>query len=128
MQYQYIVSSPTPLSLKKLNEWNISNDPSIGDVHKMKNNQMLLVMSEDQKKKVQSISPDIKIDVVPNKPNPKGMFPHDPQITANWSVDNYGPITIPAAGTTVQLRKDNIALYRRAVSYTHLTLPTICSV
>ena len=115
LQFQYIVTTPTPLSEKRLNEWNISTDPSIGDVYKMQNNQMILVMSEEQKKKVQSISPDITIKPIPNRPNPKGMFPHDPQITANWSVDNYGPITIPAAGVTVQLRKDNIALYRRAI-------------
>ena len=115
LQFQYIVSSPTPLSEKRLNEWNISNDPSIGDVYKMQNNQMILVMSEEQKKKVQSISPDITIKPIPNRPNPEGMFPHDPQITNNWSVDNYGPITIPAAGVTVQLRKDNIALYRRVI-------------
>ena len=115
LQFQYIVSSLTAISKKRLNEWNISTDPSIGDVYEMQNNQMILVMSEEQKKKVQSISPDITIKPIPNRPNPTGMFPHDPQITENWSVDNYGPITIPAAGATVQLRKDNIALYRRAI-------------
>jgi len=42
------------------------------------------------------------------------VFPLD---TANykWNRDNLGPITIPAAGTTVQLTPQNIALYRRVI-------------
>lgn len=40
-----------------------------------------------------------------------------PQDTANfkWNRDNYGPITIPKAGTTVTLSPQNIALYRRII-------------
>ncbi|XZF15678.1 signal peptidase I [Chitinophagaceae bacterium MMS25-I14] len=50
------------------------------------------------------------------------VFPLD---TANfkWNRDNYGPVTIPKAGTTVQLTAQNIALYRRIiVNYEHNTL------
>ena len=116
LQYNYLVESANPLNEKKLNEWNISNSSNIGDVIKDRSGKIRgLVMNEEQKKKVQSISSGIKINPNSNRPNPEGMFPHDPQITANWSVDNYGPITIPAAGATVQLRKDNIALYRRVI-------------
>jgi len=41
-------------------------------------------------------------------------FPND---TTNfkWSRDNYGPLTIPKAGTTVQLTPQNIALYRKLI-------------
>lgn len=40
-----------------------------------------------------------------------------PQDTANfkWNVDNFGPLTIPKKGTTVQLTPQNIALYRRLI-------------
>jgi len=43
-----------------------------------------------------------------------GTFPHD---TTNfkWSRDNFGPLTIPKAGVTVQLTPQNIALYRRVI-------------
>jgi len=54
---------------------------------------------------------------------PKGVVPEEtgqwtyPQDTVNfkWNRDNYGPITIPKAGTTVQLTPQNIALYRRVI-------------
>ncbi len=40
-----------------------------------------------------------------------------PQDTAHfkWNVDNFGPLTIPQKGTTVQLTPENIALYRRLI-------------
>lgn len=42
------------------------------------------------------------------------VFPCD---TANykWNIDNYGPITIPKAGNTIQLNAQNIPLYRRII-------------
>ena len=42
------------------------------------------------------------------------LFPQD---TAHfkWSVDNFGPLVIPAHGATVQISMDNIALYTRII-------------
>ena len=34
----------------------------------------------------------------------------------HWSLDSFGPITIPAAGATVELTPENIAIYRRIIS------------
>jgi len=52
--------------------------------------------------------------VAPQQPG-NWVFPLD---TANfkWNRDNYGPITIPKAGVTVQLTPQNIALYRRVIA------------
>ena len=43
------------------------------------------------------------------------LFPYSPW-AVEWSIDNYGPITIPAKGATVSLTKDNIDLYRRIIN------------
>lgn len=49
------------------------------------------------------------------------LFPHAEGY--QWSVDNFGPILIPAKGMSVLLTIDNIELYRRAiVNYEHNTL------
>jgi signal peptidase I len=42
------------------------------------------------------------------------IFPFD---TAHykWTVDNFGPLTIPAAGATVQLSPENLAIYSRII-------------
>ena len=42
----------------------------------------------------------------PNSRNPK---------FANWTVDNFGPITIPAEGMTIPLTDDNFDLFQRVI-------------
>lgn len=42
------------------------------------------------------------------------VFPLD-TVHYKWNRDNYGPITVPMAGTTVALNATNIALYRRII-------------
>lgn len=43
----------------------------------------------------------------------RSLFPHAPSY--NWTVDNYGPVLIPAKGMTIDLSSDNLPLYRRAI-------------
>jgi signal peptidase I len=38
------------------------------------------------------------------------IFPHDENL--KWNVDNYGPITIPAAGATINITTENLAIYK----------------
>lgn len=55
--------------------------------------------------KVDAIAPGSTVDMA---------FPHDPA-NFRWNRDNYGPMVIPAKGTTVTLTPQNIALYRRII-------------
>ncbi len=49
------------------------------------------------------------------------LFPH--AAGYQWSVDNFGPVLIPAKGLTIALDANNVELYRRAiVNYEHNTL------
>lgn len=41
------------------------------------------------------------------------LFPNHPDYS--WSVDNFGPLKIPAKGMTIELNMDNLPLYRRAI-------------
>lgn len=43
----------------------------------------------------------------------KGIFPSDSRFP--WNVDNYGPITIPKKGETIELNVDNMPLYKRLI-------------
>ena len=38
------------------------------------------------------------------------IFPHDENL--KWNVDNYGPITIPAAGATIDITTENLSIYK----------------
>ncbi|QHI38999.1 Signal peptidase I [Kordia antarctica] len=42
------------------------------------------------------------------------VFPHSDNY--KWNNSHFGPITIPAKGSTVQLTKENLPLYKRAIS------------
>ncbi len=43
-----------------------------------------------------------------------GLFPFDDRY--DWSVNNYGPITVPKQGVTIPLDISNICFYRRLIS------------
>lgn len=52
------------------------------------------------------------------------IFPNsDPELKSNkhkkffWNVDNFGPITIPKKGETVELSLDNLAIYERLIDF-----------
>ena len=57
-----------------------------------------------------SLSPRIR---TAGQANPN-VFPFDTQHFP-WNEDNFGPLTIPKKGATVQLTPENIALYRRLI-------------
>lgn len=56
----------------------------------------------------------VKLDMRPREEFELTTFPKDPQ-NIKWNRDNYGPLTVPKKGMTVNLTPQNIALYRRAI-------------
>lgn len=48
---------------------------------------------------------------IDKKATDKSIFPHD----GKWTADNFGPITIPETGKTVQLNIENLPLYKRII-------------
>jgi len=43
----------------------------------------------------------------------QSVFPQDPRF--NWNTKYFGPITIPKAGTTIDISVENISLYKRII-------------
>jgi len=43
----------------------------------------------------------------------QSVFPQDPRF--NWNTKYFGPITIPKAGTTINISVENISLYKRII-------------
>ena len=43
----------------------------------------------------------------------QSVFPQDPRF--NWNTKYFGPITIPRAGTTIDISVENISLYKRII-------------
>jgi signal peptidase I len=58
---------------------------------------------------VKSVEPEI----APAGVRDHGIFPFD--TAYKWNVDNFGPITIPKEGATININSGNICLYRRII-------------
>ncbi|MCB9285465.1 MAG: signal peptidase I [Lewinellaceae bacterium] len=114
IQFTYQVSLPGNINTSKFEDWGISRE----DMRAQGPGYMILVLSEDQKQKVQSLDPGIKItpyDVSQATPNPHNLFPYDREHFPDWTVDNYGPVFIPKKGQTISLNAANLAMFRRAI-------------
>ncbi|MFZ4784964.1 MAG: S26 family signal peptidase [Flavobacteriales bacterium] len=125
LQYNYLVKLSTNLTpqqtqnsvAKMMDEfelnWQESKDVDI------KNGLIQLALTGDIANKIANLSFVDSISVVdhPIVDNNAGdLFPNTnlaPYKT--WTVDNYGPIHIPAKGETIQLDVQNLPLYRRVI-------------
>lgn len=109
LQYQYIVRTSSPLNEKFFHKYRIL----LSDVMQLQSNTYILPLTEKL------------VPVVENMPNVDTMamltttgwdpdiFPHSPNFP--WNRDNFGPITIPKKGATVQLDTNSILLYERII-------------
>ena len=52
--------------------------------------------------------------LIPVGDSSASLFPHD--LRYNWSVDDFGPVTIPQAGQSVTLTPENLPIYQRVIS------------
>ena len=57
---------------------------------------------------------DFVVSVTPYEMPPEGVFPESKK--TGWSIDNFGPLWIPAKGETLKLTLDNLPFYERCIS------------
>ena len=74
-------------------------------------------LTAEQLEKVKALSHVVNIDTVPDAE----VFPFT--TTTGWTRDQFGPLWIPAKGTTVQLNAETLPFYERIIrDYEHNTL------
>jgi len=121
MQFVYRVSSPNgPINLRRFEDWGISINDGMGgagDILSGTAENMIVVLTEDQKEKVRQMDASIRVQPIDWPADQDGkFFPHDPEHFGPWTWDNYGPIHIPAKGETVPLKPESVAMYERAIT------------
>jgi signal peptidase I len=111
------VPSHVNLNSKKLDEGGIDAGDRMGlNMAPDALGNMYLHLEEGQIEKLKSLDPGITAVIYPHEPEPKKIFPNDPQYFNSWTVDDFGPIWIPKAGETVSISRNNIALYQRIIN------------
>ncbi len=58
---------------------------------------------------------DVKEVIKPAHIKESNLYPGSPLI--QWNEDNYGPLTLPKEGATIELTPQNLALYGEAIQY-----------
>ena len=108
VQFHYKINGG--FNLEKLKEWGVS----INDLGEGAPEAGHFTLNAEQVEKINAMGGGVNAELVPDDQSKANVFPHD---TAHykWSIDNFGPLTIPAAGATVQLSKENIAIYSRII-------------
>ncbi len=122
VQFRYLVHGE--LNPNKLAEWNINpadleqGDPDakafIPKTGDGKPN-IFLALNQENAERIRALGNGVTVELIPKNKVGNETFPFD---TAHfkWTVDNYGPMTIPAKNTTITLTPENIALYYRIIT------------
>jgi signal peptidase I len=77
------------------------------------NGDYIFNLTTEGKQKLSAL-PNVKYITQNINKNPTDrVYPN--QIDFNWNEDNYGPIYIPKAGTSIELTPKNVALYKRVI-------------
>jgi len=112
MQYDYVVqTNGTSINPKALDKLHIAED----DRGVYSSQRYLFPLTDDAVTQMKSFA---NVEAVTKTLQTAGewdpaIYPSDKRFP--WNVDNYGPITIPAKGTTIQLTVDNLPLYKRII-------------
>lgn len=113
VQYAYVLN-PAPENIPATwADWGISAE----DYYMNPNTQEFTIfLGDEQVAQLKAAVPGMTITHT-DKTNEGGvrMYPHDTKYYGNWSVDNYGPIVIPAKGMTIQLDDAKHRLYWRCI-------------
>jgi signal peptidase I len=113
MQHNYIVrTNGTSLNPKTLEKLNIA----VADRESFSSEQYMFPLTDENVSKIKAFSNVTSVEKLTEEPGKwdQSIFPSSEKYP--WNVDNFGPITIPAKGKTVQLTIDNLPLYHRVIS------------
>ena len=116
--YQLQIPEGVYLDEDKLKSMGINIRPSQGDLQQLKNNLFLVNMTNEEHKNLKLPAGYILSDFIADINNPnypyKQLFPYYGD-NKDWTVDNYGPMWIPAKNATIQLTPDNLIRYQRCI-------------
>ncbi len=111
-QYNYLIkTNGTSLNPKNLEKLNIAVD----DRDSYSSEQYVFPLTETNVGKIKEFSNVTSVEEILDEPGKwdPNIFPSDENFP--WNVDNFGPLTIPAKGKTVQLTIENLPLYHRII-------------
>lgn len=118
-EFSYIVTTDAPLNSDLLNSIGIQDnisDRNKNQVDRISNNVYVISMSDAEKAQLQ-VFPNVKSIVnAPLGERDAGTYLYPNAPGYHWTVDNFGPVWIPARGATIALNTDNVIRYNRCIT------------
>lgn len=127
MYYEIVTNSPlSDENFEAAGVRNIPDNDRRNEVYMIEQNHYVVNIENDAVDYFKKLANLVSIRPAVQQPNAiesaMSIFPYDPQ-NALWNRDNFGPLTIPRKGVTVNLTPQNIAIYRRLIKiYEHHSL------
>ncbi len=117
IQFLYDITFSGPPNRTNWADMGISTD----DVQQRSGESFVMFLSDQQLASLRAGDPGGTFDFYDQTaPNGQRLYPHSAKYFGDWTVDNYGPITLPARGMTVKLDERNFQLYWRPIKvYEH---------
>lgn len=112
IQHNYLVrTNGTGINPKALDRLNIAED----DRTVFSNEQYMFPLSDENAEALRAFSNVTLVEKLQEEPGQwdPNVFPQNKNYP--WNVDNFGPLTVPAKGMTVELNIDNLPLYDRII-------------
>jgi signal peptidase I len=112
VQHNYIVrTNGTSINPKALDRLHIAED----DRTVFSSERYVFPLTDENVEKLKNFSNVTSVEKIVEEPGDwePAVFPGDENFP--WNVDNFGPLTIPAKGETVQLTTGNLPLYERII-------------
>ncbi|MEY3051311.1 MAG: hypothetical protein RLY31_1096 [Bacteroidota bacterium] len=112
MQFLYMLkqTSGAGINLGQLSAFGVNvaeSNPQLG----------LFFLDSLQVEQIREMDPTIAVSLLDQPPPGRNyLFPHDSENFPDWTVDNFGPVFLPAKGSSVRLEPHTIALYRRIIT------------
>jgi signal peptidase I len=113
LQHNYrVTTNGTAINPKALEKLKIAED----DRNVFSSEQYEFPLTEENVGKLKEFTNVISVEKILREPGvwEQGIFPSNQNF--QWNIDNFGPISIPGKGKTVQLTVDNLPIYKRIIS------------
>lgn len=112
LQFRYsVMTDGSPVNQRVLEKYNIT-EGRLG----LQSGEFIFWTTPETAEALRQLPNVKKIEIVTENPgewNPD-IFPHD--VRYPWNVDNFGPLTIPAKGMTIELNNVTLPLYSRIIT------------
>lgn len=112
VQYNYVVrTNGTSINPRALDRLNIAED----DRTVFSSEQYMFPLTQESAEAIKNMSIVTQVERLEEEPSEWDpmVYPHSKDYP--WNIDNFGPLTIPAKGETVQLTLKNLPLYERII-------------